>query len=57
MAIQIVTINQAAKIFEGSGLTRTAIRRLVITGEIPSRRIGVKYLIALEDLEKWFKAC
>lgn len=36
----------------GTGLTETAIRRFVTTGVLPSVRVGQKYLIALENLEK-----
>lgn len=32
-------------------LTKTALRRLVVTGEIPSVRVGTKYLIDLDRLE------
>ncbi len=32
-------------------LTETALRRMVITGEIPSVRVGKKYLICLDAIE------
>lgn len=31
-------------------LTRTALRRLVVTGAIQSRKIGQKYLVTKEDV-------
>ena len=34
-----------------TALTKTAIRRLVTTGRLPSVRVGQKYLIALETVE------
>ncbi|MDL2318466.1 helix-turn-helix domain-containing protein [Eubacteriales bacterium OttesenSCG-928-A19] len=37
-----------------SCITKTALRNLVISGEIPSRRIGVKYLLTLEAIERYF---
>lgn len=51
------TISQAAAWFEeidsGTALTKTAIRRLVLTGVIPHVPVGNKRLIALEDLEAY----
>lgn len=50
------TIEQAAAYVHEkdrqSALTKTAIRRLVITGTIPSCKIGSKYLINLDKLEE-----
>ena len=37
------------------GLTRTAFRRLVISGAIPSTRIGVKYLVDLDVVETFLR--
>lgn len=37
----------------GSALTESAIRRLVRSGEVPSVRIGRKYLVNLEALESY----
>ena len=48
-----LSISQAAEHYAGTGLTRTAIRRAILTGEIPSVRAGRKYLITLEGVEKW----
>ena len=49
------TIPQAAtwakEIDPMTALTQTAIRRLVLTGAIPHVQVGVKRLVALEDLE------
>lgn len=36
-----------------TALTKTAIRRLVVTGQLPSVRVGQKYLISLETLEDY----
>lgn len=35
----------------GTALTPTALRRLVVTGQVPSVRVGQKYLINLDVLE------
>ena len=48
---EVLTISQAAKRYAGTGLTGSAIRRLATTGTIPCRRIGVKYLIPVKELE------
>jgi excisionase family DNA binding protein len=32
-------------------LTKTALRRMVTTGQLPSVRVGAKYLVSLEALE------
>ena len=53
--IEVLTIPQTAKRYAETGLTESAIRRLAKTGEIPSRRIGVKYLIPTESLEAWLR--
>jgi len=34
-----------------TALTETALRRLLITGTVPSVRVGVKYLINLDALD------
>ena len=34
-------------------LTKTALRRLLVTGEVPSLRVGTKYLVSMEALEKY----
>ena len=53
------TISEAAKwVLENdpeTALTPTAIRRMVISGEIPSRRAGTKYLINLDTLELYMR--
>jgi len=36
-----------------TALTKTALRRLIITGAVPSVRVGQKYLISLEALEDY----
>lgn len=49
------TIDQAAEWLReadpDTALTKTALRRLVTTGKIPSVQVGQKYLISLEALE------
>lgn len=53
------TIEQAAEHFKKAdpltALTKTAIRRLVTTGEIPSVKVGAKYLLNLDALEEYLK--
>lgn len=53
--IQMRTIEQAYKWLAErdteTALTKTALRRLVTTGQLPSVRVGSKYLINLEALE------
>lgn len=54
---RIRTINEAAAYMreqdEHTALTKTAIRRLVIAGAIPSVMAGQKYLINLDVLEEY----
>lgn len=51
------TIEQAAAWVQendpDTALTKTALRRMVVTGKLPSVRVGQKYLIALETLEDY----
>ena len=51
------TISEAAAWFKAqdpeTALTETAIRRLVRSGEVPSVRVGRKYLVNLEALESY----
>lgn len=53
------TIEQAAAHFKKvdpmTALTKTAIRRLVTTGKIPSVKVGTKYLLNLDALEEYLK--
>lgn len=37
----------------GCELTKTALRRLVVSGEVPSVKVGTKYLIDLDQLERY----
>ncbi len=37
------------------GLTKTALRRLVVTGAIPSVRVGVKYLVTRESVDRYLE--
>lgn len=39
-----------------TALTKTALRRLVTSGIIPSTKIGAKYLLDLDILENYFTA-
>ncbi len=39
----------------GTALTKTALRRLVTTGQIPSVRVGVKYLVSVEAIERYME--
>jgi len=53
------TIDEAAAWLKetdpGSSLTKTALRRLVITGAIHSVKIGKKYLLCLENLDQYLR--
>lgn len=53
------TINEAAEHFKTldphTALTKTAVRRLVNTGAVPSIRIGNKALVSLEALEAYLR--
>ena len=50
-----LTIKQMAALYEGTGLTESAIRRAVVSGAIPSIRIGTKYLLLTENVEKFLR--
>lgn len=54
------TINEAAAYMqehdEHTALTKTALRRMVVTGMIPSVAVGHKYLINLDVLESYLNA-
>lgn len=39
----------------GTALTKTALRRLVTTGQLPSVKIGTKYLIDLDAVDQYFR--
>lgn len=53
------TIDQAAawlkEIDPDTALTKTALRRLVVTGQLPSVRIGQKYLVDLDILSDYLR--
>lgn len=53
--MRIRTIDRAAEYFReqdtDTNLTKTALRRMVIAGQIPSVRVGAKYLVDLDILE------
>ena len=57
MASRMRTIDQAAAWLQENdpetALTKTALRRFVVTGQLPSVRVGQKYLIALETLDDY----
>lgn len=57
VSMRMRTIDQAAEyvrvIDPDTALTKTAIRRKVIAGEIPSSRAGRKYLLDLDRLEEF----
>ena len=48
-----VTFDQAARHYDGTGLTRSAIRRGALRGDIPYVRVGTKYLVTLENIDLW----
>lgn len=51
------TIEQAAGYIKSidpeTAFTKTALRRAVISGELPSIRVGLKYLVALENIDAY----
>ena len=51
------TIDQAAeelrRIDPDTAVTKTALRRLVVSGKLPSVSIGAKYLIDMDRLERY----
>lgn len=53
------TIKEAAAYFKAADpdtcLTETAIRTLILTGKVPSAKVGKKYLITLEALEAFLQ--
>ena len=53
------TIDQAAEWLQATdpetALTKTALRRLVTTGQLPSVRVGQKYLVYLDVLEGYLQ--
>ena len=53
------TLNEAFKYIQDNDpetcLTKTALRRLVTTGKLPSVKVGTKYLVSLEILESSLK--
>ena len=52
------TINEAAAFMRHAdphtAVTKTALRRLVTSGQIPSVRVGAKYLVDLGVLDEFF---
>lgn len=38
----------------GSNISRSYLRHLVVTGEIPSKKSGNRFLITLEDIDDYF---
>lgn len=40
---------------EGTCVTLSCIRRLIAEGSIPTIKVGVKNLVAIEHLEKYFE--
>lgn len=59
MSARMRTIEQAAAWLQeadpGTAVTKTALRRLVTTGQLPSVRVGSKYLVDLGTLEKYLQ--
>lgn len=39
----------------GTAFTKSALRRLVVSGKLPSVKVGAKYLINLDTLENYLK--
>ena len=57
LTVQMRTIDQIARLIRDkdpeTALTKTAIRRLVVTGAVPSVRVGQKYLVSLEAVDNY----
>ena len=55
MRVRTITqlYDEIKRIDPDSALTPTALRRLVITGKIPSAKAGKKYLVTVEALEAY----
>ena len=57
--MQMRTIEQISIHYKATdpntALTKTALRRLVLTGAIPHVRIGQKYLVSLEAVEAFLR--
>lgn len=57
MKTQMRTIDQLYEHIKNadpeSAITKTAIRRLVTTGTIPSVKIGAKYIVSVEAVESF----
>lgn len=55
---QMRTIDEAAGFLRqadpNTAVTKTALRRLVTSGQIPSVRVGAKYLVDLGVLDEFF---
>ena len=53
------TIDQAAAWLRecdpGTAFTKTALRRLVVSGQLPCVRVGQKYLLNLDMLENYLQ--
>ena len=51
------TIDQTAayirEIDPNTALTKTALRRLIVSGKIPSKKIGAKYLVCIESVTEY----
>jgi hypothetical protein len=50
---KVLTIQKASEAYPG--LTPSAIRRLIRSGEIHSRKVGAKYLTTPEAIESWLQ--
>ena len=59
MLLRMRTINQAVawlrEIDPETAITQTALRRLVVSGQLPSVRVGKKYLLNLDTLEDYLQ--
>lgn len=53
------TINEAYDLIKAkdpeTALTKTALRRLIVTGAIPSVKIGIKYLVDVENVWRFLR--
>lgn len=60
MASHVRTIDVLAREIQaedpGTALTRTALRRLVSSGKIPAARVGKKFLVTREAVDRYLEA-
>jgi hypothetical protein len=51
--MELYTIKQLAEKYKGTALSEFRIRKAVVSGELPSKRFGAKYVVLWSDFVKW----